>query len=87
MRIIVDTNILVSAARTPLGTTAKILLLAAEKRVELCVSPFILFELEEVLARPKIGFSPDKIRASVDAIKEIAAVVHPKVKVSVIQAE
>ncbi len=87
MRIVADTNVLVSAAASPRGVAARVLVLAAEGRVRLFVSPFILSELEEVLGRPKIGFTRDKIRASLDAAEEVAEIVHPKVKVNIIAAE
>lgn len=87
MRIVADTNVLVSAAASPRGVAARILILAAEGRVRLFVSPFILSEMEDVLGRPKIGFSRDKIRASLEVVKEIAEIVQPKVKVNIIPAE
>ena len=87
MRIVADTNILVSAAVSPRGVAARILILAAEGTIRLFVSPFILSEMEEVLGRPKIGFSLEQIRASLEAVKEVAKTVQPKVKVNVIAAE
>lgn len=62
----------------------RILLLAADGRLQVFVSPFVLWELERVLARPKIGFEPGKIRETLEALKEVAHVVQPKTKVDVI---
>ncbi len=86
MRAVIDTNVLVSAAVTPRGVAAAVLFLATDRKIELFISPFIVSELEDVLSRPKIGFSPDKIRAAVAEINEIARVVHPKAEVDVISA-
>lgn len=87
MRIVLDTNVLVSAANSPQGTAARILLLAAEKKARLLVSPFILSELAEVLARPKIGFSPDKIHATIGMVKEIAEIIEPIKRINVIETD
>lgn len=84
MRIVLDTNVLVSAALYPKRPMGRILLLAAEGRLQIFLSPFILWELERVLARPKIGFELGKIRETVDALKEVAHIVEPKTKVDVI---
>ncbi len=87
MRIVADTNILVSAAAFPRGVTARVMLLATDGRVRLFVSPFILSELADVLGRPKIGFSPDQIHAALEAVKGVATIVHPKIKVDIIARE
>ncbi|OGS00432.1 MAG: putative toxin-antitoxin system toxin component, PIN family [Elusimicrobia bacterium RIFCSPLOWO2_12_FULL_59_9] len=84
MRIVLDTNVLVSAALYPRRPMGRILLLAADGRLQVFVSPFVLWELERVLARPKIGFEPGKIRETLEALKEVAHVVQPKTKVDVI---
>lgn len=87
MRIVADTNVLVSAAAFPRGVAARVLLPAAEGRLRLFVSPFILSEMADVLGRPKIGFSPEQIQAALEAVKELATIVHPKVRVDIIARE
>ena len=56
MRVVYDTNVLVSAALKPGSTPAVLVALALAQRVHLCVSPPILTEYKEVLHRPKFGF-------------------------------
>lgn len=87
MRIVADTNVLVSAAAFPRGVPARVVLLAGEGHLRLFVSPFILSEMADVLARPKIGFSPEQIQAALDAVKEVATMVQPKVRVDIIARE
>ena len=54
IRIVVDTNILVSALLQPRGFPAEILIEAlAGERVQLCVSADIYAEYEEVIRRPR----------------------------------
>ena len=52
IRVVVDTNVLVSALLQPLGPPARVLLLARDKSIEVCISAEIYAEYEEVLARP-----------------------------------
>jgi putative PIN family toxin of toxin-antitoxin system len=54
-RLVLDTNILVSAALKPASLQRTIFLLALTKSVRLYVSQPILDEYAEVLARPKLG--------------------------------
>jgi len=53
VRAVIDPNVLVSAAISPAGASAQILLAWADARFELVVSPKLLDELSEVLAREK----------------------------------
>ncbi len=54
LRLVIDTNILVSAALRPDGLQRTVLLLALTKPARLYVSKAILDEYREVLARPKL---------------------------------
>jgi len=54
LRLVVDTNIVVSAALKPEGLPRTVLLLAITKPARLYVSEAILAEYREVLARPKL---------------------------------
>ena len=55
LRLVVDTNILVSALLKPAGMQRTTLLLAFTKPARLYVSRPILEEYREVLARPELG--------------------------------
>ncbi|HTR35029.1 MAG TPA: putative toxin-antitoxin system toxin component, PIN family [Bryobacteraceae bacterium] len=54
LRLVIDTNILVSAAIKPDGLQRTVLLLATTKPATLYVSEGILDEYREVLARPEL---------------------------------
>jgi putative PIN family toxin of toxin-antitoxin system len=54
LRLVIDTNILVSAALKPDGLQRTVLLLATSKPATLYISEAILAEYREVLARPEL---------------------------------
>jgi len=55
LRLVLDTNIVVSAALKPDGLQRTVLLLAITKPARLYVSEAIMAEYREVLARPKMN--------------------------------
>ncbi len=54
LRLVIDTNVLISAALKPTGLQRTVLLLATTKPARLYVSAPILDEYKEVLARPEL---------------------------------
>jgi putative PIN family toxin of toxin-antitoxin system len=54
LRLVIDTNVIVSAALKPDGLQRTVLLLAITKPASLYVSNAILAEYKEVLARPEL---------------------------------
>lgn len=52
MRVVLDPNVLVSAAISPAGPPRQILTAWTNERFDLIVSPAVLDELADVLARP-----------------------------------
>jgi putative PIN family toxin of toxin-antitoxin system len=54
LRLVLDTNIVISAALKPEGLQRTVLILALTKPAKLYVSPSILREYRDVLARPKL---------------------------------
>jgi uncharacterized protein len=76
--MILDTNIIVSAALRPSGLPAQLLELVAYRAVELCVSEELLREYREVLARPKFAaIDPKRIDLLLKLIAEEATLVRP----------
>ena len=75
-RAVLDTSVFVSALITPAGTSAKLLEEARAGELELIVSPRLLAELEDVLARKKFRRYLDlpKAREFVDALRREATV-------------
>ena len=85
MRIVLDTNFLVSAAITPHGKVSIIMDLVNDGRLELFISPFILYEMDYVLAR--YGWDQAKIKEALEAIKEVSEVIEPKVTIDIIKTD
>ena len=69
MRIVLDTNVLVSALLTPEGPPASIINALLAGTVELLADNRILFEYEDVLNRRKFGFEPRDVRSLLDFLK------------------
>lgn len=76
MRIVLDTNVLVSALVYG-GIPEQILRLVLEKQIEATISPSILAELFEVLVK-KFDFDSKRIKSVEQKIKKNFRVVHPK---------
>jgi len=77
-RAVLDTNVLVSALISPGGPSAALLLELRAGAFELVVSPLILEELADVLARPKLRAyaSPGEAAAYLDLVRGLATQVH-----------
>ena len=58
MKVVIDTNVLVSALINEHGLEALVLFAASEEEFAWCVSPAILAEYEAVLQRPKFSKIP-----------------------------
>jgi uncharacterized protein len=63
IRLVLDTNVLVSANLNEEGLEAVIVALALNKKVQLCVSTPVLEEYERVLRYPKLKFVPKEVAA------------------------
>ena len=76
-RVVVDTNVLVSAALNPASVPGQVVRAAFAQRFELVVSPQLVDELTGVLRRPKFAglLTSGQIEAFVEAVEEVAAVV------------
>lgn len=75
-RVVLDPGVLVSALITPSGTPAKLLEEMRNGALELIVSPLLLSELEEVLAREKFRryVDMDTVRDYVGLLRRDAVV-------------
>ena len=78
LRLVLDTNILVSAALKPDSLQHTIFLLTLTKSVRLYVSQAILDEYAEVLARPKFGIHRGSRLQMLQLIKNHGHMVVPK---------
>ena len=57
MKVVIDTNVIVSGLLTPFGNSAEIVRMITSGKLNLCFDARILTEYEEVLKRPKFKFS------------------------------
>jgi uncharacterized protein len=64
VQVVLDPNVLVSAALTPGGVCAELLSKLLESPLELVASPLLLAEVERVLWRPRFDRLPPVLRAS-----------------------
>ena len=62
MKIVLDTNVLVSGLLQSQGNPAQVLTLALAGAVQVCHDRRILAEYAEVLARPRFKFDPSRVR-------------------------
>lgn len=82
IRIVLDTNILISALLSPQGPPAQVfLMILLESDTQLCVSGDIYAEYEEVIHRPRFNRSDSEIEATLRAIREKGFWVKPTEKV------
>ncbi|MGA3093105.1 MAG: putative toxin-antitoxin system toxin component, PIN family [Terriglobales bacterium] len=82
IRVVLDTNILVSALLQPQGLPARTFLMTlAGTTAQLCVSGDIYAEYEEVLRRPKFNRSEAVIESALRAIRQNGFWVKPTERV------
>jgi uncharacterized protein len=77
MKVVLDTNILVSALLKPGGIEALVLLFVLQGRFEICVSPAVLAEYERVLRRPELKLNVNQVETVLLNIRKLAQVVYP----------
>ncbi len=70
MKIVLDTNVLVSGLLTPFGPSGEIVRMVSAGELILCIDARILSKYEEVLHRPKFKFNKDHISILLDFIKQ-----------------
>src|SRR5579864_1095157 len=77
IRVVLDTNTVVSAQLKPTGLEATVLLLALRGDIALFISPQILAEYQRVLYKPKLKFDPRRVEAILMDIGAASRLVHP----------
>jgi len=83
LRLVVDTNVLVSAAIKPAGLQRTVLLLAITKPARLYVSPPIMEEYATVLARPEFKIRKGLRQQLLQLIKNNSHSIAPKLHLQV----
>ena len=70
LKVVLDTNVIVSANLNVQGMEALVVRLASNKVIQLCISPPILAEYENVLKRPKFKFAPELVEGVLQLIRD-----------------
>jgi len=83
LRLVYDTNIVVSAALKPNGLQRTILLLALTKPARLYVSPAILAEYRAVLSRPELQIRKALRSQLLQLIQGHSRLLHPPLRLEV----
>jgi putative PIN family toxin of toxin-antitoxin system len=79
IRVVLDTNILISALLTPEGIPAQVVTLClADANIQTCVSAEIYAEYEEVAQRPKFRRSEIEVSALLRTVRESSIWITPR---------
>lgn len=84
MRVVLDTNILISAFVFPGGAPEDVVRAALERRVEMVTSPTLLAEFARVLAA-KFGWDDEHVEEAVALVARNAVVVRPTERIRVVR--
>jgi putative PIN family toxin of toxin-antitoxin system len=77
IRVVLDTNVVVSALLQPLGPPAQVFFLAPGGSIQLCVSGNVYAEYEEVIRWPRLRRDNNIVIATLQAIREKSLWVRP----------
>jgi putative PIN family toxin of toxin-antitoxin system len=77
IRAVLDTNVIVSALLQPLGSPARVFILAISGSIRLCVSGNVYGEYEEVIRRPRLRLTETVIASTLDTIRGKGCWVRP----------
>jgi len=69
MRVVIDTNVIISALINANGTPAKILSMVLNGDIKILYDDRIIFEYEDVLSRKKFGFDAEMVNDLIDYIR------------------
>jgi len=83
MLVVLDTNIIVSSLLSRTGNEARLMDLVQRQALAVAVSAAILAEYENVLTRPKFGFTSAVIDRSLHFFRLAPVVVHPPHRLTV----
>jgi uncharacterized protein len=81
IRVVIDTNILVSALLQPEGLPAAVMMLVLSGEAQLCVSDAVFAEYDEVIRRPHLKRPPDVIEGTLQSIRKLGHWVKSSVRV------
>jgi putative PIN family toxin of toxin-antitoxin system len=70
MRVVIDTNVLVSGLLNPFGPPGRVIDLAIAGEILVLFDDRILAEYRSVLLRPRFGFQPDDVRILLEYLEQ-----------------
>jgi uncharacterized protein len=76
-RVVLDTNVVVSALLKPHGLEDQVLRLALAGRFLLCVSPEVMAEYGRVLSRPRFKFRPEEVATALRQLERAGSLFRP----------
>lgn len=82
MRVVLDTNVVVSALLRSGGLPEAVLTVALDRIAQLCISEPVLKEYQEVLSRPKLGIARKRVETALKRIREVSLWVAPSTPVA-----
>ncbi len=79
-KVVIDTNVIVSASLSPKGNPARIIaLIAGSDDIQLYYSVDILAEYTEVLSRPYLKISPERQNGIISVIRQLGILIEPTI--------
>lgn len=69
MKVVLDTNVLVSGLLSPFHAPGEIVRMTSAGMLQICYDARIISEYEQVLARPRFGFHAAHVEALLEQIK------------------
>lgn len=84
LRVTCDTNVIISGLNFN-GNPRRILEMAEDGQIQLCISDDILDETARVLRRPKFGWPEEQIREAIDQLSRFGEHVEPKKRIDVVK--
>lgn len=78
IRVVLDTNVVVSAHLNAEGYERHVLDLVLAGKLQMAVSDPILTEYEGLLRRPRFGIKPRQVSQSIRVIRRAARIVSPR---------
>jgi uncharacterized protein len=84
-RLVLATNVVVSALLKPQGRENQLLRVALSGRFQLYTSAAVIAEYAKVLPYPKLKLDPQEIRSALEQLSKCSIVVHPSMIVDYIK--
>ena len=83
MKVVIDTNVIVSALLSPYSFSSQVVRLVFTKKIDIALDSRIISEYREVLMRPKFDFELDNVKIIMDYLYDIAEkIIAPPISIS-----